>query len=92
MSEETKGTEIETVDSVAGIQKWWTPPADVDEARRAKLKEAATLRADFNWRTAMLRVDHKLEVIEPALKRVVQQISTINEVTRFEVEDEDSTG
>jgi len=41
-----------------------------DELRRAKLKKAALLRAGFNARVALERIDHKLDVIDPALKEL----------------------
>lgn len=45
--------------------------AELDvEVRRAKLKEAARLRAIFNYEMALKRVDFKLDVIEPAVKEI----------------------
>ena len=46
--------------------------ADVDknQLRRAKLKKAALLRAAFNAQVALDRIDHKLDVIDPALDEV----------------------
>lgn len=46
------------------------PKKSVDpvvELRRAKLKTAAKLRAEVNFELALMRVDHKLDVLEPAL-------------------------
>lgn len=60
--------------------------SDVDESRRIKLKEAATLRAQFNYETSMRRIDHKLDVIEPRLKEVVKQLTEHGELSSFELE------
>ena len=60
--------------------------SNADEARRIKLKEAATLRAQFNYETAMRRIDHKLDVIEPRLKEVVEQLTKYGELSTFELE------
>jgi hypothetical protein len=40
------------------------------EARRHKLKLAAKLRAEINFRHALERVDHRIDVIEPAQDEV----------------------
>ena len=40
------------------------------EVRRAKLKEAARLRAIFNYKMALKRVDYKLDVIEPSVEEI----------------------
>ena len=43
---------------------------DKNQLRRAKLKRAALLRAAFNAQVALDRIDHKLDVIDPALEEV----------------------
>lgn len=37
------------------------------EERRTKLKIAAQLRAEINYRHALERVDHRIDVVEPAI-------------------------
>lgn len=44
--------------------------AVTDEVRRAKAKTAAVLRAQFNLKVALDRIDYKHDVIEPELKQV----------------------
>lgn len=38
------------------------------EVRRQKLLKAAQLRAEINFRHAVERVNHRIDVVEPALK------------------------
>jgi hypothetical protein len=54
-----------------------------DEVRRAKLKFAATERAKLNYEFAMKRIDHRLDVIEPGLKELVNEVVTLGELTEF---------
>ena len=43
------------------------------DVRRAQLRQAAILRADFNLDTALQRIDHKIDVIEPAVKAISER-------------------
>lgn len=45
-------------------------PQITDEVRRAKAKTAAVLRAQFNLKVALDRIDFKHDVIEPSLSQV----------------------
>ena len=58
--------------------------SDKDELRRAKLKKAALLRANFNARVALDRIDHKLDVVDPALKAIDEGAAN-GELPEFEV-------
>lgn len=40
------------------------------EVRRAKLKKAAQLRAEKMFEQNLERIDHRLDVIEPALQKI----------------------
>lgn len=42
----------------------------VREVRRAKLKRAAQLRAEKMFTQNLERIDHRLDVIEPALQEI----------------------
>ena len=46
-----------------------------DEIKRAKLKTAASLRAQFNYEMALARIDHKLDVIEPAMAEIEAKVA-----------------
>ena len=54
-----------------------------DELRRAKLKKAALLRAAFNARVALERIDFKLDEIDPALKELDN--TALKELPSFKV-------
>lgn len=57
-------------------------PKITDEVRRAKLKTSATLRAQFNYRVALDRIDYNFDVIDPSLK-VVEEGATRGELPEF---------
>jgi hypothetical protein len=40
------------------------------EVRRAKLKTAASLRAQLMFSQNLARIDHRIDVIEPAVKAI----------------------
>jgi hypothetical protein len=44
--------------------------AQLQEVRRAKLKRAAQLRAEQMFRQNLERIDHRIDVIEPALAEI----------------------
>jgi hypothetical protein len=44
------------------------------ETRRARLKLAATLRAQLAYEQACARIDHKIDVQDPALRRFDAEI------------------
>ena len=52
------------------LAKSTSKPKVTDEVRRAKAKTAATMRAEFNWRVAMERIDFNIDVLEPAIREV----------------------
>jgi hypothetical protein len=66
--------------------------SETDEVRRAKLKTAASLRAQINYKHAMERIDFRLDTIEPALKKVALEVVTIGEIPEFIVAEEDDDG
>lgn len=47
---------------------------DKTEIRRARLKTAATLRAELSYKQALERIDHKIDVQEPTLREFDAQI------------------
>lgn len=47
---------------------------DKTELRRERLKVAATLRAQLAYKQALERIDHKIDVQEPALREFDAQI------------------
>jgi hypothetical protein len=49
--------------------------ADSKEVRRAKLKTAAALRAKLAYEQSMDRVDHRLDVIDPAIDAIDAQVA-----------------
>lgn len=49
---------------------------DENALRRAQLQEAATLRAEFNHRIAMQRIDFTLDVLEPAKKEIAREFAS----------------
>jgi len=63
---------------------------DKDEVRRAKLKKAALLRAVFNAQVALDRIDHKLDVIDPAMKEIESAPShgELHEITGVVVDED----
>lgn len=48
---------------------------DANALRRAQLREAATLRAEFNHDVAMRRIDFTLDVLEPAKKAIADEFA-----------------
>lgn len=54
-----------------------------DEIRRAKLKKAALMRATFNARVALERIDFKLDEIDPALEELDN--ASLKELPAYEV-------
>jgi hypothetical protein len=44
--------------------------AALREVRRAKLKRAASLRAQLMFDQNLARIDHRLDVIEPAVQEI----------------------
>jgi hypothetical protein len=62
-----------------------------DEVRRAKLKYAATERAKLNYEFSLARIDHKLDVIEPGLKALVNEAVEIGELPEFTIIEDDGT-
>lgn len=56
-----------------------------DEVRRAKAKSAAVLRAQFNLKVALDRIDFKHDVIEPTLNQV-ELDATKGELPEFTIE------
>ena len=63
-------------------------PRKGTEVRRAQLKTAASLRAQFNHEVAMKRIDYKLDVIEPAVEQVAIESITLGEIPEFSVEED----
>lgn len=57
-----------------------------DELRRAKLKKAALLRAAFNAKTALERIDYKLDVIDPAMDEL--DATALHELPEFSIKEE----
>jgi hypothetical protein len=43
------------------------------EVRRAKLKTAASLRAKLMFEQNLARIDHRIDVIEPAVKAIEER-------------------
>lgn len=43
-----------------------------DELRRAKLKASHALRSQFNFQVGLDRIDHRFDVIYPALDKIDQ--------------------
>ena len=43
------------------------------EVRRAKLKTAASLRAQLTYEQNLARIDHRLDTIEPSLKAIEER-------------------
>jgi len=62
-------------------------PKVTDEVRRAKLKTSAVLRAQFNLKTALDRVDFAFDVVKPALAEV-ELGATKGELPQFVIEDD----
>lgn len=60
-------------------------PQITDEVRRAKAKTAAVLRAQFNLKIALDRIDYKHDVIDPELKQV-ELAAVKGELPQFTVE------
>lgn len=56
-----------------------------NELKKAKQKKAALLRATFNARVALERIDYKFDVIDPALEEIENQVSTMG-IPEYEVE------
>ena len=57
------------------------------ELRRAQQKKAALLRAAFNARVALQRIDYNIDVIEPAKDQIELDAPTKG-LPEFEVEDD----
>jgi len=57
-----------------------------EELKRAKQKKAALLRAVFNARIALERIDYKFDTIDPALEQIELE-APIKGIPEFEVED-----
>ena len=60
---------------------------DGDEARRIRLKTAHALRSQFNYEVGLKRIDHKLDVIEPAVKDVVKMLAQVGEPAELKIGD-----
>jgi len=45
----------------------------IKEVRRTKLKTAVSLRAQLMFEQNLARIDHRLDVIEPAVQAIVER-------------------
>lgn len=60
-----------------------------DEVRRAQLKTAAVLRAQFNCRVALDRIDFRFDVIDPQVQQVALDAAK-GELPEFIIVEDDS--
>lgn len=58
--------------------------SDKNELRRAKQKRAALMRAEFNAKVALERIDFTIDVLDPAMREVERQVAA-GELPVFEI-------